>query len=78
METIQKKVTKADIKRAASFLRRIHRLQSDMYYFQDYLNDKGHLFAGELAGNSAFELDTCSSEMERCTRLLQAANYGPQ
>lgn len=72
-----KNITKTDIRRAATFLRRIHRLQSDIYYFQDYLNDKGHLYAGERAGNSAFELDTCTIEMQEVTKLLQAANYGP-
>lgn len=73
-----KNITKTDIKRAAAFMRRIHRLQSDIYYFQDYLNEKGHLYAGEKAGNSAFELDTCATEMQSCCRLLQAANHGPQ
>jgi hypothetical protein len=73
-----KNITKSDIKRGATFLRRIHRLQSDMYYFQEYLTDKGHSIGAEKAGNSAFELDTCHTEMEGCVRYLQAANHGPQ
>lgn len=65
------KVTKSDIKRAETFIRRIHRLQSDIYYFQDYLHDKGLLSAADKAGSSGFELDTCHYEMETCLGLLQ-------
>ena len=75
---MDKKATKTQIKRAATFLRRIHALQSDMYYFQDELKDNGLALAGEKAGNAAFELDTCRNEMEACTKLLQSSNYGPQ
>lgn len=70
-----KSITKADIKRAATFLKRIHRLQSDIYYFKDYLEDKGFPNAAELASNSGFEMDVSQSEMERCVKLLQSLNY---
>lgn len=66
-----KNITKADIKRAATFLRRIHTLQSDIYYFTDHLKDKGHEQASQNASNSGFEMDVSTSEMESCLKSLQ-------
>lgn len=63
MPTISKTATKKDIERAKSLLARIHKLQSDLYYFEDYLKEK-NLAAYESVGEAGFELDTSHVKMQ--------------
>lgn len=73
-----KRATKGDIKRAASLLSRLHNLQSDIYYFEDHLDDKGLKSIAELVVESGFEMDVSQEKMKDAIKDLQKSNYGVQ
>lgn len=73
-----KKATKAEVRKAASLLKRLHDLQFDIYSFASHFDDRGFDQWSVLATESGFELDISHEKMDELRKQLQASNYGPQ